>query len=195
MVKTFLKEGFKTLLLLALVTGCSTSGTPKPRGYFRIDMPKREYLKLDSALPYSFDYPKYSTIEKSTVRSTEPYWLNLYFPKFNARIHISYKAIDNNLYDLYDDNIRLAYNHVVKADAIEEHVFIDEAHKLYGMMFEIKGNAASPIQFFATDSTHHFLRGSLYFQTHPNKDSLAPVINFLTKDVVHLLETIRWKDL
>lgn len=190
----FKKESAILLLLFLTIIGCDSAGVPKPRGYFRIDMPTREYQTLDSVLPYSFDYPKYSKLEKSLSKTAEPYWLNVYFPSFNARIHISYKEIEDNLYELYDDNIRLAYNHVVKADAIEEHVFINDDHQLYGMLFEIKGNAASPLQFFATDSVHHFLRGSLYFQTHPNKDSLAPVIDFLTEDVVHLLETIRWKN-
>ena len=190
----FKKESAILLLLFLTIIGCDSGGGPKPRGYFRIDMPTREYQTLDSVLPYSFDYPKYSKLEKSLSKTAEPYWLNVYFPSFNARIHISYKEIEDNLYELYDDNIRLAYNHVVKADAIEEHVFINDDHQLYGMLFEIKGNAASPLQFFATDSVHHFLRGSLYFQTHPNKDSLAPVIDFLTEDVVHLLETIRWKN-
>ncbi len=195
MIKFFFKKESAILLFLTLIlVGCNSGGVPKPRGYFRIDMPTREYQKLDSVLPYTFDYPKYSKLEKNLSKTAEPYWLNVYFPNFNARIHISYKEIKDNLYELYDDNIRLAYNHVVKADAIEEHVFIDENHKLYGMLFEIKGDAASPLQFFATDSVHHFLRGSLYFQTHPNKDSLAPVIDFLTEDVVHLLETIRWKN-
>ena len=195
MIKLFFNKGVGILLVLFLMlAGCGSSGTPKPRGYFRIEMPTRAYQKLDLALPYSFEYPQYSKLEENVSKTAEPYWLNIYFPNFNARIHISYKKVEENLYDLYDDNIRLAYNHVVKADAIEEHVFINDDHQLYGMMFEIKGNAASPIQFFATDSVHHFLRGSLYFQTHPNKDSLAPVINFLTEDVVHLLETIRWKD-
>lgn len=190
----FKKESAILLLLFLTIIGCDSGGVPKPRGYFRIDMPTREYQTLDSVLPYSFDYPKYSKLEKSLSKTAEPYWLNVYFPSFNARIHISYKEIEDNLYELYDDNIRLAYNHVVKADAIEENVFINDDHQLYGMLFEIKGNAASPLQFFATDSVHHFLRGSLYFQTQPNKDSLAPVIDFLTEDVVHLLETIRWKN-
>lgn len=189
------KEWALLITLLFILTGCNTRGTPKPRGYFRIEMPAKAYQQLDLNFPYSFEYPQYSKIEQNVSKSDEPYWLNIYFPNFNARIHVSYKKVENNLYDLYDDNIRLAYNHVVKADAIEEHLFIDGNHDLYGMMFEIKGDAASPIQFFATDSVHHFLRGSLYFQMHPNKDSLAPVIDFLTEDVVHILETLRWKDL
>jgi gliding motility-associated lipoprotein GldD len=61
------------------------------------------------------------------------------------------------------------------------------------VLFEIKGNAATPYQFFATDSTTHFLRGSLYFNVYPNKDSLAPVVDFVKKDIFRLIETLEWK--
>ncbi|PIV58809.1 MAG: gliding motility lipoprotein GldD, partial [Bacteroidetes bacterium CG02_land_8_20_14_3_00_31_25] len=53
--------------------------------------------------------------------------------------------------------------------------------------------AASNIQFYVTDSIRHFVRGALYFETKPNKDSLAPIINFIEQDVTHLVETLRWK--
>lgn len=187
----------KSLIIIGsiiLIVGCNNKFTPKPRGYFRIDFPDRGYQLLDSTLPYSFEYPTYGKIVPHETWNAEPYWINVAFPQFNAQIHISYKNVSDNLYDLYEDNIRLAYNHVVKADAIEEHIFFNDEHNLYGMLFEIKGNAASPMQFFATDSIRHFLRGSLYFNTQPNKDSLSPIINFLTDDVMNLVETIRWKN-
>lgn len=192
-----LKKLFKIFIFIAIIfsfIGCGKGYTPKPRGYFRIDFPERSYQTLDSIMPYTFEYPTYSIIENSISTSAEPYWINVSFPNYKAKIHISYKNVSDNLYELYEDNIKLAYNHVVKADAIEEHIFINEKNNLYGMLFEIKGNAASPMQFFATDSVEHFLRGSLYFQTHPNKDSLAPVIDFLTEDIMYLVETIRWKN-
>lgn len=192
-----LKKHFKIFISLAIIltfVSCGKGYTPKPRGYFRIDFPERSYQTLDSIMPYTFEYPTYSIIENNISTNAEPYWINVSFPSYKAKIHISYKNVSDNLYELYEDNIKLAYNHVVKADAIEEHIFINEKNNLYGMLFEIKGNAASPMQFFATDSVEHFLRGSLYFQTHPNKDSLAPVIDFLTEDIMYLVETIRWKN-
>ncbi|WP_132431008.1 gliding motility lipoprotein GldD [Natronoflexus pectinivorans] len=176
------------------VAGCTQGGTPKPRGFFRIDLPEKEYVFLDSTMPYGFEYPVYGRIETDVSRSAEPHWINLYFPRFKARVHISYKEVDDNLYDLLEDNIRFAYNHVVKADAIEEMLFFDEEKNVYGMLFEIKGDAASPVQFLVTDSARHFLRGSLYFQVRPNRDSLNPVIDFITDDVIHLMETIKWND-
>ena len=95
---------------------------------------------------------------------------------------------------LLEDNIRLAYKHVVKADAIEEQLYIDEDKNIYALIFEIKGDAASPLQFLATDSLRHFLRGSLYFDARPNRDSLAPVIDYITEDIFHLVETLQWNN-
>ena len=145
-------------------------------------------------MPYSFEYSKYAIIETDVSHKNEPDWINVLYPEYKARVHLSYKPVDDNLYYLLADNIRLAYNHVVKADAIEEHLFINEETNLYAMMFEIKGDAASPLQFLATDSARHFLRGSLYFQALPNRDSLAPVIDYITEDVIHLIETLQWKN-
>ena len=181
-------------ITLLIASSCRQGATPRPKGYFRIGLPEKEYVRLDSVMPYSILYPKYAHIETDISLATEPYWINLSFPEFNAKIHVTYKKVDNNIYEILEDNIRLAYNHAVKADDIIDYICIDDAHNVYGNIFEIKGNVASPVQFFATDSTKHFIRGALYFNTVPNKDSLAPVIDFITEDVYHLMENIRWKN-
>lgn len=162
--------------------------------YFRIDFPEKAYQNYDSLCPYTFQYPIYGKITKGLgEQEKNPCWINIIFPDFKATVYISYFDLDNNLAKLLEDCRSLAYKHDIKADAIHEIVYNDLENKLYGMVYEIKGNAASPLQFFLTDSTKHFLRGSLYFDVKPNKDSLAPVIDFLQKDVKHLIETLRWK--
>ncbi len=181
------------LVIIFLSTACREHPTPKPRGYFRIELPQKEYLRLDSAMPYAIDYPKYARIQADPSPKAEPYWINVVFPGFKARIHITYKEINDNLYEILEDNIKLAYSHVVKADAIDDRIFTDDDNNVFGIVFQIKGDAASPVQFFATDSVKHFLRGALYFQARPNKDSLAPVINFITDDIFHMMESVRWK--
>ena len=113
--------------------------------------------------------------------------------KMNAMIYLSYLPIKDNLWDMLEDNRKLAYKHTVKADAIDEKYFEDSAKKVFGIMYDIKGNAASPIQFVVTDSVNHFLRGSLYFNTHPNKDSLAPVIAFLQDAMIEMRESVECK--
>ncbi len=191
---------FQNIAVLAAIiiffasAGCRRTEVPKPMGYFRIDMEEPVYVKLDSTVPYVFEYPKGTILEHDVAPDAEPYWINILYPSHNARVHLSYKEVDGNLYELLEDNIKLAYKHVVKADAIDEEIFVDEDKNMYVMLFEIKGDAASPLQFLATDSTRHFIRGSLYFYTRPNRDSLAPVIDYIKTDVVHLIETLEWKD-
>jgi gliding motility-associated lipoprotein GldD len=180
-------------LFFLLNVSCKKNYTPKPRGYFRISFPEKTYVKLDSAaLPYRFEIPVYSKIVADKERLAEPYWVNLEIPRHKAEVHISYKKINNNLDTLTQDSHELAYKHSIKADAINERIFINSKKKVYGTIYLIDGNAASPLQFYLTDSTKHFLRGALYIREVPNIDSIRPVIEFLTPDVIHLIETTEW---
>jgi gliding motility-associated lipoprotein GldD len=185
---------FFILVPLVLIYSCTDSYTPKPMGYFRIEFPDHEYIAFHDQSPFSFEIPKYSYIARDSSSMSEPHWYNLVFPSMKGKIHISYKTLNNNLSKYVEDSRLLAYKHTIKADDIIDYPFIDPKNKVYGIMYEIKGNAASPFQFFATDSSKHFIRGSLYFNVYPNKDSLAPVFAFIKEDIVHLIETIRWKN-
>lgn len=172
---------------------CGEKTVPKPRAYFRIDFQEKTYHRLDSAaLPYRFEIPGYSKVIKDNERLAEPYWINLEFPAHKAEVHISYKMINNNLTQLTEDSRTLAYKHTIKADAINERVYENREKKVYGTIYMIDGNAASPLQFYLTDSTKNFLRGALYIREVPNIDSIRPVIDFLTPDVIRLIETTEW---
>jgi len=178
---------------LLLTISCKKEYVPKPRGYFRISFPEKAYKILDSkTFPYRFEIPVYSKIVADNERLAEPYWVNLEFPQNKAELHISYKNVDNNLMKLTEDSRTLAYKHSIKADAINERVFVNPEKKIYGTIYLIDGNAASPLQFYLTDSTKHFLRGALYIREVPNIDSIRPVIEFLTPDIIHLIETTEW---
>ncbi len=181
------------LMAIGCLVGCSNHYTPLPRGYFRIELPAKEYQLLDSVFPYRFNYPVYSKVVPDADAPNEPYWVNIVFPRFNSTIHISYKQLSNNIDEVMEDSRKLAYKHSIKADAIGERFFQDEEHHVYGILYEIKGNAASPLQFAVTDSSRHFLRGALYFNSIPNKDSLAPVIDFIKEDMMQLMESVSWK--
>lgn len=182
------------IISITLIVGCSSSETPKPRGYFRIDFPNKSYRLLDSIYPYKFMYPAYTKIVDDKSWNAEKYWINIDYPGYNARIHISYKDASGKLDSLFEDSRKLTYKHVLKADAINEKVFSNPKSRVYGIMYSIKGNAASSWQFMVTDSSKHFLRGALYFAVTPNKDSLAPAIDFIAEDMIHLIETLEWKD-
>lgn len=181
-------------MLLSLM-GCRHHYTPKPAGYLRINFPEKEYQIYNSRCPYTFEYPVYGKIVPDTSRIAEPCWVNIEFPQFAGKIHISYKPVKNNVHVYIEDSRELTYKHTVKADAIRESLFTVDDRKVYGMLYEISGDAASSVQFYLTDSTRHFLRGSLYFNVQPNADSLAPVIDFFLEDIMHLMETLEWKNL
>jgi len=181
------------LLFILSFFSCKNDYTPKPRGYFRIDLPENEYTQSPDILPYRFEVSKNSLIINNRKSEHELYWINIEYPQYKAAIYISYKEIKNNLSEYIDDSRGFVYKHTIKADAISEDVFIDKTKKVYGIKYNIKGDAASNTQFFLTDSTHNFVRGALYFNVTPNKDSLAPVLNYIDKDIVHLIETFEWK--
>lgn len=179
-------------LLTLLIISCSTNYTPKPRGYFRFDFPPKKYQILKNNYPFSFEYPVYGEAVVDTDKNAEAYWLNIEFHQFNAKIHLSYKPVKNNVAKFIEDAHTLAYKHSIKADAIETQLVADKQRNVYGLIYDIRGNAASAVQFYMTDSLHNFLRGSLYFDCIPNKDSLDPAIRFFRKDILHLIQTLQW---
>lgn len=192
----------RSVLCLAILAGvvslvmesCGGNYTPKPRGYFRIALPKKAYTLFDSAgFPYSFEYPTYAKIVSDKEANAEPYWVNINYRGYKAVLHLSYKKINNDLPTLLEDVHAFVYKHTIKADAILETNYNSSERKVYGTLYDIEGNAASALQFYLTDSTKNFVRGALYFYTRPNKDSLAPVVEFFRKDVVRLVDTFSWR--
>jgi len=181
-------------LLVVFLISCESNYYPKPLGYFRIDFPKKAYQHFDTNYPYTFEYPVYAKILPNTERNAEPYWIDISFPQFKGKLHISYKAIHNNLPEYLEDTRKMVMKHIPKANGIENTMYTNPEHRVYGLTYTINGaNAASPYQFYLTDSTNHFLRGALYFSTVPNNDSLAPVIEFLKEDINYMIESFRWK--
>ena len=187
-----MKTRILQIIILINLTGCQKEYTPKPRGYFRIEFPQKTYQKLGMELPYSFEAASYSKPAPDTSPGAQPEWITICTPQHKADLHISYARLQNNLGKYIEESRKLAYDHSIKADAIQERVFVNPEEKVYGTIYLIEGNAASPIQFFLTDSTRHFLRGALYIREIPNIDSIRPVIDFLKPDVIHLIETTRW---
>ena len=183
------------IMLAAFIYSCETHYTPRPRGYFRIDLPEKNYIRFDTAYPFSFEYPVYAAVEPSPAAGPEDkYWINIQFPRFKATLHLSYKQVNNNLITYLEDAHTLAVKHIPKADAIYDSLIIDRDRDVFGLVYQIEGTeVASPYQFFLTDSTTNFVRGALYFNVVPNNDSLEPVINFLEKDLDHFINTFRWK--
>jgi len=189
---------FRFSIVCLLLVSCNGVFTPKRRGYFKIDFPRHEYQTFDQAgFPYTFEYPVYAKIVRDSsffdTVPENPYWINIDFPRFDARIYISYKAIGPNKFDkLREDAFKMTFKHTSKASSIDQTV-IQTPNGIGGIYFNVGGNAATANQFFLTDTTKNFLRGALYFDTTPNEDSLGIVNQFLEKDMQHLINTFKWK--
>lgn len=166
---------------------------PKPKGFPRIDFPEKSYKKYDSLCPYSFEIPTYAFVNNDVHKGADPCWINVNFPKYNAQIHLSYKMISNNLDTVLSQCRDFVVKHQVKSTGIDETIIIRDSSQVYGLVYDISGNTASNVQFYLTDSTHHFMRGALYFNTVPNIDSLKIVVDYLRKDIVHMIKTFEWK--
>jgi gliding motility-associated lipoprotein GldD len=194
----------KLLMLISAVciilSACRDVQAPKPRGYFRIDLPEKEYSVIDlndnvtgNPIPVSFEYPQYGNISLKPDGFSGPGWFNIDFPGFRAKIYLTYRIIENNLPSLIDEAYKMSVtNHITKADAINEEVILFPDRKVYGILYDLKGSTATAVQFFVTDSTKNFFRGSLYFEAEPNPDSLAPVIDYFRADIRHIIETLNW---
>lgn len=182
---------FAVLVLIVFVS-CKQDYTPKPRGFFRIDLPEKGYRTTPDELPYRFEAPKKSLLVNNRKAKNELYWINIEYPQYKATVHLSYKEVKSNVEKYISDSRNFVYKHTIKADAISEEVFTNDEKKVYGILYNISGDAASNTQFFLTDSTKNFLRGALYFNVAPNKDSLAPVLEYINEDIVHLMETFEW---
>jgi gliding motility-associated lipoprotein GldD len=200
MATTIMNFKLLVLAVILLPLSCTEKYTPKPRGFFRISFPEKIYHPLDNRFPYQFEIPQYSQVTSDTQNPDQPWWINIEVPGNKAEVHISYynlnkqkKAARELLAAFMEESRDLAYKHSIKANAIEEQIFVNPGQKVFGTVYRIEGNAASPVQFFLTDSTHHFLRGALYIRATPDIDSLKPVIDFLERDVIRLIETTKWE--
>jgi gliding motility-associated lipoprotein GldD len=189
-----------TRLLLFLITliffsscGGDEEFSPKPKGYFRIDLPQKSYTLYDQDCPFTFEYPKYARVVTDNERLALPCWLNLEFPHFSATLHLSYKELDKGCDQFIKDSWELAQKHITKASGMNNEEVIRKNDQVYGLVFNIEGNAASPLQFYLTDSIHNAIRGALYFNAVPNKDSIAPVFEFIRQDIQQMIKTFRWK--
>jgi len=184
---------FAWLSIPLLLASCTPEFPPKPRGYLRLDFPEKKYSALTLEYPYGFECPVYAIPEPYRGSQEGKYWMNLQFPKNKATLFLSYFSLKGDLAQHIEDARTLVYKHTVKASSIDELPVIFPSKKVYGLLYDLGGNAASSTQFYLTDSVHHFVRGALYFNVPVNADSLEPAVRFLKKDVDHLIRTFQWK--
>jgi gliding motility-associated lipoprotein GldD len=187
------------LITASLLTSCEDNdniGIPKPRGYFRINFPEKKYVQYDADCPFSFEIPDYAKMYHSAAPNASPCWRDLYFGQFHATLYISYNEINNDtiLGKLINESWELTQAHSQVAGGLRDSSILRPKDNVFGSVQMLSGNAATQVQFYLTDSTKHFIRASLYFYSPPNKDSIAPVLDYIRKDIFHIVETLKWKD-
>jgi len=170
---------------------CKEEAVPKPKSHLRLEYPTAKYKAYSlptGSCGYEFDVNEFSTIKTKSDCSLE-----IQYPKMKATVYLNYKPVNNNIEQLLRDAQKLTYEHVIKADDIAEQPFVNPEHKAYGMFYQVGGNAATNAQFYVTDSTRHFLVGSVYFYAKPNYDSILPAAAYIKNDMRKIMETVKWK--
>ena len=183
------------LIPLYLLLSCGEDYLPKPKGYNRIDIPEHSYRPLDQELPSRFEYSAHSIVEPDTFNLQEKTWINLNYQDLGARVHFTYKPVmgnEENLRHYLNDALSLTSKHQIKAYGIDESV-LRTPHGYTGLVAELAGEVPTQFQFFVTDSTSNFLRGALYFNTAVKNDSLAPIIEYIKVDMMHLINTLEFE--
>ncbi|WP_090120278.1 gliding motility lipoprotein GldD [Lutibacter oricola] len=182
----------KHLLIFAciglLLFSCGNDPIPKPKSYLKLEYPVNSYKKMDLQKAYSFEVSKYTQ-----VNTRDNGWAKIEYPELKATIHITYRPVDNNLNEILKEVEKLTFEHTIKADAINSVPYENFKKKVYGKLYNVEGDVATNLQFRVTDSVNHVLSGALYFYVKPNYDSILPAINYIEKDIKHLVETLEWK--
>lgn len=181
-------------ILLAGFSSCTQDYTPKPVGYNRIELPEHAYQQLADSFPYSFEYSKHAKVMKDTSWMSERFWIDLFYPELGATVQITYKPVRSQeklLNEYLNDSYKLTSKHQIKAYSIEESI-IKTSKGLTAVVSELSGEVPTQFHFYSTDSVQNFIRGALYFRTATKNDSLAPVIDYVKKDIVHLINTLHW---
>lgn len=179
-----------------LAISCKENYTPKPHGYLKIAMPsEHKYILSPEGIPFTLEYSSYAEWESLKVSEksrANSLWYNVSYPKYKAKIHLSYIPVVNNLDSLLEESHKFVFEHSIRADAIDETSFRKPDKQLHGVLFNLQGNSASNMEFWATDSTTHFLRGALYLETTPNIDSLSPIIDYIKTDIIYMINSLEW---
>ncbi len=183
-----MRKIFFLFSLFVTLISCDEDVLPKPKAYLSLEYPKKSYKKLPIKRPYTFN-----VLKNTNIIDDKNNWLKIKYPELKASIDITYRPVQNNMKELLTEAEKLVFKHAVKAEQIIPKDFVNPKKRVFGSLYEITGNAASQLQFHVTDSTHHFIKGSLYFYAKPNYDSILPAVAYIKKDILKLIETLEWK--
>jgi gliding motility-associated lipoprotein GldD len=183
--------------ITVLLASCGDDAVPKPRGYLRLDMPDTTYTAWHGGCPFNAEVAGYAMmVDKPRSASTTTdtaCWTTMRFGGQHADVFMTYRRIDGDLAQLINDAHTFKDKHEAKAARIRSERIMRTKDRVFGTYFDVEGDVASPVVFYLTDSTTHFLYASLYFDARPNADSLSPVTDRIRKDLRHFARTLTWR--
>jgi gliding motility-associated lipoprotein GldD len=183
-------RNFCAIIFLAILfVSCGKETLPKPAPYLKLQYPEASYKKIESNVPFTFEIS-----DQAKINFKNRYWASIEYPQLKATVHITYRPVSNNFDEIMREVEKLTFEHTIKADAINAVPYENLKKRVFAKLYHIEGNVATNIQFRATDSMKHVLSGALYFYARPNYDSIVPAIKYVEKDIIHLIETLEWKD-
>lgn len=175
---------------MLMLVSCAKDPLPKPVGELRLEYPAPVYKPFNSGCNYNFEFSNFARVEPAK----KPCWFYINYPKMKAKVFITYFPIRNDFMLHVKEAEKMVYEHTIKASSIDTKSFSYPEKKVYGNFYELKGQTASNIQFYVTDSTKHFVTANLYFNTRPKPDSLAPAVEYVRKDLRHMIDTFKWEN-
>ncbi|MDO9038101.1 MAG: gliding motility lipoprotein GldD [Lutibacter sp.] len=181
---------FSSIIFLAfMIVSCGKETLPKPVPYLKLQYPEAIYKKIESNGPFTFEIS-----DQAKINFKNKNWASIEYPQLKATVHLTYRPINNDLDEILKEVEKLTFEHTIKADAINAVPYENSEKRVFAKLYNIEGSVATNIQFRATDSLKHVLSGALYFYTRPNYDSIVPAIKYVEKDIIHLIETLEWKN-
>lgn len=184
---------FKKLIFIFLSTillSCGQDTVPKPAGELRLEYPAPNYVQFDGPCPFTFEYSDFSVI---TDAEKKPCWYYINYPEMKGKVFFTYYPVNNDFKEHVKESEKMVYEHTIRASSIDTKFFEYPERRVYGNFYELKGQSAANLQFFITDSTRHFVTGYLYFNSRPKPDSLGPAVDYVKKDLMHLIDTFEWR--
>jgi len=190
----FIKNIIKKLsiaVVIFLCAACDNNYQPKPKGYNQIFFPSPQYKIKEYNKRFSFE----RNIISTTTENLDYGWLNLSYPKYKAELLLTYKKVSSyeHLKNLINESYKLISKHKSKSSSITEKDIITLSGKR-ATIITIEGEVPTPFQFIITDSSKNFLRAALYFEKPIANDSISPVVEYIKKDMIHILNTLSWNE-
>jgi gliding motility-associated lipoprotein GldD len=184
-------------IIFIVFFGCENYFLPKESAYLRLDYPKPEYELIDNKeFPFFFEAnSRLSEISDIDI-NLESIDFIINYNQLNAQINFQYKNVNSKeKLNAYILDLKTAIEtHSMMANSVKIKDYSLKEKNIFGRIFDLSGNVASPYQFYLTDSINNIISGFVYFNIKPNYDSILPAINYIENDIIYLIESFDWKN-